>query len=356
MKKSTMSIILLIILPLVGVPAFSWETYDSVVAVVNDISIIESEVNSKFNQLIKFKNIPKNRYPAEKSRILDKFIEDALVLEAASDEAILVSDRRVLNQVEDLMKQFFAPKFQDKKKFDSQIAKMVNRLEKRINDEPVMGDKELDGQIDSFISFIESRFQIGFKEYFEEIRSHMMREQVMSIAIGVSPPSKEDAMAWYKQNKNKLGDEVWVKHILIRPSGQSFTAERDANQRLSELREKIMSGESFEKIARANSQDPESAAKGGDLEWKMLAEMDPYLAGFVNNIRTIGQVSPVFKSGLGYHIVKLMGRRPVTYDKVERLIMYKLYNESLSEQFKKWVLRRKKESEILILMKNYVEA
>ena len=115
-------------------------------------------------------------------------------------------------------------------------------------------------------------------------------------------------------------------------------------------------GESFEKIARANSQDPESAAKGGDLGWKMLAEMDPYFAGFVNNMRTMGQVSQIFKSSLGYHIVKLMGRRPITYDKVERLIMFKLYNDSLYQQFKKWVIRRKKESEIQIFMKNYVEA
>ena len=87
----------------------------------------------------------------------------------------------------------------------------------------------------------------------------------------------------------------------------------------------------------------------------MLAEMDPYFAGFVNNIRTTGQVSPVFKSSQGYHIVKLMGRRAITFDKVERLIMYKLYNESMYQQFKKWVLKRKKESEIQIFMKNYVE-
>ena len=355
MKKCMIYCVILMIIPLVGAPAFSWETFDSVVAVVNDLSIIESEIDGKFNQLLKFKKIPKNKYTAEKSRILDKFIEDALVLEAASDDAILVSDRRVLNQIEDLMKQYFAAKYQDKKKFEGQITKMVNRLEKRINDEPVLGDKELDSQIDTFISFIESRFQIGFKDYFEEIRSQIMREQVMSIAIGVSPPSKEEATAWYKKNKDKLGDEVWVKHILVRPASGSFIAERDANQQLSELREKIMAGESFEKIARAYSQDPESAARGGDLGWKMLAEMDPYFAGFVNNIRTIGQVSQIFKSSLGYHIVRLMGRRPITYDKVERLIMFKLYNESLYLQFKKWVIRRKKESEIQIFMKNYVE-
>jgi putative peptidyl-prolyl cis-trans isomerase len=336
-------------------PAFSWENYDGVIAVVNDFSIIESEIDNKLNQVIKFQNIPRNRYSAEKSKILDKFIEDALVMQAATEEAIVVGDRRVLNHIEEMMRQYLSTKIQDTKKLDKQVGKMLNRLEKRLTDEPVMGDKELDAQIDSFIGFVEGHFHIGFKEYFEEVRSQIMREQVMSIAIGVSPPSKEEALDWYRKNKNKLGDEVWVKHILVRPAGGSFTAEREANEKLNTMKEKIAAGESFEKMARSYSQDPESAARGGDLGWKMLAEMDPYFAGFINNIRTTGQISQVFKSSQGYHIVKLMGRRAITYEKVERLIMFKLYNESMFQQFKKWVIKRKKESEIQIFMKNYVE-
>lgn len=333
---------------------FTWETYDSVIAVVNDTSIIESEIDSKFSQLLKFKSIPKNRYVAEKSRILDKYIEDALVMEAADNEAIVVTDRRVLGHIEELMKQYFSTKIQDKKKLDKQVAKVMNRLEKQLAEDTMVDDKELDAYIDGFIGFIESRFQIGFKDYFEEIRAQIMREQVMSIAIGVSPPGPDEAMNFYKKNKSRFGDEVWVKHILIVPAGGSFTAERDANQKMSALRERIMAGESFEKLAVVNSQDRESAARGGDLGWKMLAEMDPYLAGYINQMRGTGQISQVFKSGMGYHIVKLMGRRPITYEKVERLIMYKLYNENMFEQFKKWVDRRKKESEIQIFMKNYV--
>lgn len=355
MKKCTILLALVIILPLTGTPAFSWETYDSVIAIVNDISIIESDINNKLNQVLKFKNIPKNKYTSEKSKILDKFIEDALVLEAASEEAIVVGNQRVLNQIEEMMKQYFAPKITDNKKLDKQVSKMLVRLEKRLNDEPMMSDKELDSQIDGFISFLEGRSQINFKDYFEEVRAQIRREQVMSIAIGVSPPSKEEAMDWYKKNRSKLGDEVWVKHILIRPSGGSFTAERDANEKLNEIREKVMAGEPFEKFARIASQDPESAAKGGDLGWKMLAEMEPYFAGYVNNMRSPGQISQVFKSSQGYHIVKLMGRRAISFEKVERLIMFKLYNENMFMQFKKWVMKRKKESEIQIFMKNYTE-
>ncbi|HOD13759.1 MAG TPA: peptidylprolyl isomerase [Spirochaetota bacterium] len=354
MINYTMSAVACMVLLFASTSGFTWETYDSVIAVVNDTSIIESEIDSKFSQLLKFKSIPKNRYVAEKSRILDKYIEDALVMEAADNEAIVVTDRRVLGHIEELMKQYFSTKIQDKKKLDKQVAKVMNRLEKQLAEDTMVDDKELDANIDGFIGFIESRFQIGFKDYFEEIRAQIMREQVMSIAIGVSPPGPDEAMDFYKKNKSKFGDEVWVKHILIVPAGGSFTAERDANQKMSALRERIMAGESFEKLAVVNSQDRESAARGGDLGWKMLAEMDPYLAGYINQMRGTGQISQVFKSGMGYHIVKLMGRRPITYEKVERLIMYKLYNENMFEQFKKWVDRRKKESEIQIFMKNYV--
>ncbi len=354
--KKTMSVALITAILLAsGTPLLSWEPYDGVIAVVNDLSIIESEINNKFNQLIKLKNIPRDKYIFEKSRILDKFIEDALVMQAAGEESIVVGDKRVLSHIEELMKQFFSAKIRDEAARDKLVSKLLGRLEKRLSDSTFIEDREMDGQLNNFITFLEGKYQIVFKDYFEEVRSQIMREQVMSIAIGVTPPSKEEAMEWFKKNKSKLGDEVWVRHILIRPAGGTLTAERDANQKISDLRDKIIAGESIEKLARANSQDPESAGKGGDLGWKMLAEMDPYFAGFINNMHSIGQVSPVFKSSMGYHVVKLMGRRPITYEKVERLILFKLYNESMYQQFKKWVLKRKNESEIQIFMKNYIE-
>ena len=354
MKKLILFLITVPLLLMGGNSAFSWEPYDGTIAVVNDISIIESEIDNKFNQLTKLKNVPKNKYFFEKSRILDKFIEDALILETANHEAIVINDKRVLLQIENFMKQYFATKIQDKKKLDQFIEKLSSRLEKKLNDESVViRDKEVDEQLDGFIKFLETKNHLPFKIFFEEIRSQIMREQIMAYAIGVTPPTKEEAIDWYKKFKNKLGDEVWFKNIFIKPAGNSFAAERDAQKKISDIREKIIAGESFEKLAVTYSQDYETAAKGGDAGWKMLTELDPYFAGYVNNLRTIGQVSQVFKSSIGYHVVKLIARRPITFDKVEQLILNKLYNENMYHQFKKWVMKKKKESEIQIFMKNY---
>jgi parvulin-like peptidyl-prolyl isomerase len=87
----------------------------------------------------------------------------------------------------------------------------------------------------------------------------------------------------------------------------------------------------------------------------MMAQLDPFFANQVHNMKRSGQISPVFKSSFGYHVVKYMGRRNITFDKVENMIMYKLYSEGLETQFKKWVEKKKEESAITIFMDNYVQ-
>ena len=47
---------------------YPWEPYDSVIAVVNDISIVDSEVENKLQQVIRVKNVPPSRYSARGAR------------------------------------------------------------------------------------------------------------------------------------------------------------------------------------------------------------------------------------------------------------------------------------------------
>ena len=87
----------------------------------------------------------------------------------------------------------------------------------------------------------------------------------------------------------------------------------------------------------------------------MLGQFDPYFAGNVYKMNKKGQISPVFKSGFGYHIVKYLEKRAVTYEKVEKMIMYKLYMENSQVQYKKWIKRKKEEASIKIYMEGYIK-
>ena len=297
----------------------SWEPFDRVIAVVNDRPIVESEVAGRLDRLRQRKNVPANRLAYERSRLLDRFIEDSIVLQEAEQQSIVVSDEKVTNHIKKLMARMNITSMDDFKK----------RVEKVEN--------------------------LPFDEYREDVRKSLITEQVMSLAIRVTPPSRKEAMEWYNANKAKLGFEINVKHILIRPKNPSLAEEKRVIAEINALRQRIVRGEPFEQLASQHSEDPGSAKKGGALGWMSLAELDPYFANQVFRMAD-GQLSGAIKSGFGYHLVKFLGKRPVTFDSVEDRIVGMLFQQKLSEQFSKWVIQRRRESEVIIYMEDYVKA
>ncbi len=351
-KSITILIPLVLLLPL---SAFPWDKYERVLAVVNSRAIMESDVNQKLERLKTMKKISPAQIDFEKSRILDQMIESEIVFETAQKESILLSDKRIINQLEGAMSRFFSTKVNNEKELNEVVERVSKNMEKYMENRFDLNFKK-DPDLKKFIDFIEKKEKIDFFSFFEEMKVNIAREQLMSIAIGATPPSPDEAKKWYNANKSKLGYEVHVKHILIIPKSDSLTDEKNANTKAEEIRKQIISNpSSFESLAVKYSQDPESAKNGGDLDWQMLAQLDPYFAGNVFRMTKNGQISTVFKSGFGYHIVKFLDKRPVTYEKVEKMIMYKLYSENAQLQFKKWVKQKKEESSIKINMEGYVK-
>ena len=86
-----------------------------------------------------------------------------------------------------------------------------------------------------------------------------------------------------------------------------------------------------------------------------LAELDPYFANQVFPDEGRAALG-CHKSGFGYHLVKFLGKRPVTFDSVEDRIVGMLFQQKLAEQFAKWVVQRRRESEVIIYMEDYVKA
>jgi len=92
------------------------------------------------------------------------------------------------------------------------------------------------------------------------------------------------------------------------------------------------------------------------MGWVVPPELDPYFANHVYRRAQTGQGTGVVKSAYGYHIVKLTGKRPISYESVEDKIINLLFQQKLAEQFVKWIHQRRRESEIKIYMQNYVKS
>lgn len=353
--KIKLNIILLFLILLLPLSSNAWQTYEKVSAVVNSRAIMESDINQKMERLKSLKKIPDSKINYEKSRILDQMIEAEIIFETAQNESILLSDKRIINQLEGAISKFFGTKTDNKKELDEIVKKISLSMEKFMESR-FEANYKIDPDLKKFIDYIEKKEKIDFFSFLDEIKVSIAREQIMSVAIGSNPPSPDEAKKWYSKNKAKLGFEVHVKHILIIPKSGSLTDEKEANTRADGIRKQILSNpSSFESLSAKYSQDPGSAKNGGDLGWQMLAQLDPYFAGNVYKMTKNGQISEVFKSGFGYHIVKYLGRRAVSYESVEKMIMYKLYTENSHEQFKKWVKQKRDEASIKIYMEGYIK-
>lgn len=96
-----------------------------------------------------------------------------------------------------------------------------------------------------------------------------------------------------------------ARHILVQVAGDADDATVDAaKKKAEELLEKLKNGESFEELAKANSDDPGSAAQGGDLGFFGRGIMDKPFEDAAYSLE-LGQVSDVVRSAFGFHIIEV---------------------------------------------------
>ncbi len=97
-----------------------------------------------------------------------------------------------------------------------------------------------------------------------------------------------------------------VRHILLKPD--ALHSDEETRVRLQQLEQRIRGGEDFAALAKSNSQDTLSAAKGGDLSWVNPGELVPEFEEAMNKLQP-GQLSQPFKSQFGWHILEVLERR-----------------------------------------------
>jgi peptidyl-prolyl cis-trans isomerase SurA len=93
-----------------------------------------------------------------------------------------------------------------------------------------------------------------------------------------------------------------VRHILAKTSEVASAA--DAKLKIDDIYAKLKAGASFTELAKTYSDDPGSAQNGGDLSWVSAGEMVPAFENVM--LKTpVGQMSSVFQSPYGWHILEV---------------------------------------------------
>jgi peptidyl-prolyl cis-trans isomerase C len=103
--------------------------------------------------------------------------------------------------------------------------------------------------------------------------------------------------------------EVRARHIMVQLPVQATVPQRDSVAAgVTELRRRIVAGESFETLAMQYSQDPGSARTGGDLGFFKRGEM---VAPFEEAALALqpGEMSEVVETPMGLHLIRVEERR-----------------------------------------------
>lgn len=120
--------------------------------------------------------------------------------------------------------------------------------------------------------------------------------------------SEADIRAYYDQNAASLagGEQRRARHILLTVGADAPAAEKDkVRQAAQGLLDQVRQDPSkFAELARVHSQDPGSAAQGGDLDFFSRGAMVKPFEDAVYALKK-GDVSDLVESEFGFHIIQL---------------------------------------------------
>jgi peptidyl-prolyl cis-trans isomerase SurA len=138
-------------------------------------------------------------------------------------------------------------------------------------------------------------------------------------------------------------DQVHARHILMRTN--ELQDDATVRQKLEAIRKRILDGEDFAGLAAITSEDPGSAADGGDLGWAAPGSYAPEFAKTLEGM-TDNEISEPFQTQFGWHIVQLLGRR--THDNTDEVRRQRAFaalrDSKADEETELWLRRLRDEA------------
>ena len=242
------------------------------------------------------------------------------------DNIILLSD------IESQKQQAVASGIQLSPNIQCEILEQLMYQELLVNqamlDSLVISDEQVDAEMENRIRVIEN--QIGSRqemekfygktvneikdEFREVIKNKLLADEMehtITKDLSVTPKEVQDFYATIPEDSIPLiNSQLSFQQIVYYPA---ITKEDKqlAYDKLSEIRKNIQAGKSFETQARIHSMDPGSASDGGKIE-ASRGMMVPQFEAALFSLAP-GEVSDVFETSYGYHIVKLVSRKGDDY-------------------------------------------
>jgi peptidyl-prolyl cis-trans isomerase SurA len=272
------------------------ELMDKVIAKIGDEYILLSEVEEQYAAAKDQKAAIPEDY---RCMVLDQIMVNKLILNQAKIDSVLAKDEEVETQL------------------NARFDKILD----------YMG-----GKVDQFIEYYGQTPDAMKGQMREDMRDQLIVDKMkQQILVDVTVTPSEVREFFKKIPKDSLpyfNQEVEIAEIVFKTKANDVEKNK-AKTQLAGLREQIVSGKTpFEDLAKKYSQDPGSGREGGDLGWAKRGKFVPEFEAQAFKLDE-GQISQVFESEFGYHILQLIERRGNTIHCRHILIKPEITDEDL---------------------------
>ena len=235
---------------------------------------------------------------ALKKDVISALIEEELILAEAARTGVSVSDAELTSEIEVIKKEY--------------------------------GD-------DSFKDAVVERYG-DIASWKEEIKRKLLMKKTIAEGLGsIAVVPEEDARRYYREHRAEYDSPARVRasHIVVATEESAI-----------DIRKKLRP-DGFADVARKVSLSPE-AKEGGDLGFFGRGEMPEEFEAAVFALK-VGEVSPVVKTGYGFHIFMLVARKKggrAVYSEVRDSIMERLRGDKANAELAAWISTLKQKTPI----------
>lgn len=249
---------------------------DSVIAIVDDSVILESELESRVRTVKARLNAQGTPLPSDQvldERVLDQLISDAIQLQMADKMGMRISD----NELNDTMQNIASRNGYNLEQFEQALAS--------------------EG--------------LSYREAREQIRREMLISRVQQRRVDNRVRITDREVQNFLQaqaGREASNVEYQLGHILVSVDDFNDTDEVEAARAKAEnLRQQILDGSDFQQVAVAES-DGANALEGGVLGWRTENQLPSLVVDVAPDLE-VGEPSEVLRSGSGFHIVSVLDKR-----------------------------------------------
>ncbi|NCW09638.1 MAG: hypothetical protein EBW40_07815 [Gammaproteobacteria bacterium] len=130
--------------------------------------------------------------------------------------------------------------------------------------------------------------------------------------------------------------EYKARHILIKPD--AVRSPEKAEELAQNVRRELEGGADFAELARRFSEDPLSAAKGGDLGWVRADQLVPGFATVMTQL-PLNTLSQVTRSRFGFHLIEVLETREsdISEEQMKNRARRILTERKFSQELDSWL-------------------